>query len=59
MRLTADSERYLTKVSGALATLQEAGIPDLIPRGHRWLDSVPAMLAPPNTGSASRWRWRR
>ena len=44
MRLTADSERYLTKVSGALATLQEAGVPDLIPRGHLWLDSVPAML---------------
>src|SRR5260221_3262721 len=26
------------------AWLKEAGIPDLIPRGHLWLDSVPAML---------------
>ena len=24
--------------------LKEAGIPDLTPRGHLWLDSVPAML---------------
>ena len=24
--------------------LKEAGIPDLVPRGHLWLDSVPAML---------------
>ena len=26
------------------AWLKEAGIPDLVPRGHLWLDSVPAML---------------
>jgi LysR family transcriptional regulator, glycine cleavage system transcriptional activator len=26
------------------AWLQQAGIPNLIPRGHLWLDSVPAML---------------
>jgi LysR family glycine cleavage system transcriptional activator len=26
------------------AWLAQAGIPDLIPRGHLWLDSVPAML---------------
>ena len=26
------------------AWLKEAGIPDLAPRGHLWLDSVPAML---------------
>jgi LysR family glycine cleavage system transcriptional activator len=26
------------------AWLKEAGIPELIPRGHLWLDSVPAML---------------
>ncbi len=26
------------------AWLKEAGIPDLTPRGHLWLDSVPAML---------------
>jgi LysR family glycine cleavage system transcriptional activator len=26
------------------AWLEEAGIPELIPRGHLWLDSVPAML---------------
>ena len=26
------------------AWLKEAGIPELIPRGHLWFDSVPAML---------------
>jgi LysR family glycine cleavage system transcriptional activator len=26
------------------AWLKEAGLPQLVPRGHLWLDSVPAML---------------
>src|SRR6266700_7350940 len=48
VRLTADGERYLAKVSSQPrawpAWLNEAGMAELTPRGHLWLDSVPAML---------------
>jgi LysR family glycine cleavage system transcriptional activator len=33
-----------TQPRGWPAWLKEAGHPDLVPRGHLWLDSVPAML---------------
>src|SRR6476661_931972 len=33
-----------TQPRGWPVWLKEAGIPDLVPRGHLWLDSVPAML---------------
>src|SRR5437868_8904184 len=45
VRLTADGERYLTKVSAALATLQDAGRDMLQQRrdagGELWISSLP------------------
>jgi LysR family glycine cleavage system transcriptional activator len=49
LRTPADLSRQVlihltTQPRGWPAWLEQAGLPQLIPRGHLWLDSVPAML---------------